>query len=474
MSSADVGADIAPTRTAACAWRRKQSVRDSCCLLGTEFSFSAMSRLCSTSLLLLCLLATCHSSVGGSVPDSQREMVTWLLRTMARSVTLNDLNPNPSVHIALRLARDHHLETEKVLLQELKESAVRKELVGEDFSSGLVALYALAVSASCNDPAQVTANGNTVNLVEILQEKLTKEIKHIEATTFPLSNYYQVSLDVLTLCVMNSPISQSKVQALTDAVSKDKFTHGSNFSVDTGAVAALALRCVKDTGNNMKTTDLENALVKVITQILAHVKSDGTIGNLYSTGLAIQALSLNSDLTPEGSWNQRKSLEKLLSEIPKGSFSNPQAASQIVPSLEGRTYLDVTRLNCSADQDNLTLPETSSSSPPVAKGVPITVEYNIEDSLHHTFSDAVNVTVPRGSPLIQVLEAAQHLYPVRFSFGVTMTQWGPSLTSIRGLSDSTEDRTYWQLLNGSKPLDQGIGDYRPVNGERIFAKLSHY
>ncbi|XP_041032635.1 cobalamin binding intrinsic factor-like [Carcharodon carcharias] len=415
---------------------------------------------------------------------------------MAQSVTRDNLNPNPSVHIALRLARDHNMEMEKVLLQELKEGAVRKVLAGEDFSSGLVALYTLAVSASCNDPTQVTANGNTINLIEILQEKLTNEIKHIEATTFPLSSYYEVSLDVLTLCVMNSPISQCKIQVLIDAVLKDKFIYGLDFSVDTGAVAALALRCVKDTGNNMKTTDLENALLKVLTQILHHVKSDGTIGNRYSTGLAIQlvtrakrvgrvhvlinssstgkALSVNSDLTPTGSWNQSKSLEKLLSEIHKGSFSNPAAASQIVPSLEGRTYLDVTRLNCSADQDNLTLPGTSTSSPPVTKGVPITVEYNIADTLMHTFSDAVNMTVPKGSPLIQVLEAAQHLYPVRFSFSVTMTKWGPSLTRIRGLSASREDRTYWKLLNGSKPLDQGIGDYRPVNGERIFAKLSHY
>ncbi|XP_038668971.1 cobalamin binding intrinsic factor-like [Scyliorhinus canicula] len=190
--------------------------------------------------------------------------------------------------------------------------------------------------------------------------------------------------------------------------------------------------------------------------------------------LLSQALAVNVDFIPEGSWNRSRTLEKLLSEIAKGSFSNPQAASQIAPSLEGWTYLDVNQLNCSADQDNLTLPETSTTLEPVTSAVPIKVEYNIEDGVNHAFSDAVNVTVPRGSRLIQVLEEAQRLYPVRFSFTVTMTLWGPSLTMVRGLSSSSQDRTYWQLLNGSRPLDQGIGDYRPQNGEHIFARLTHY
>ncbi|XP_072326197.1 transcobalamin-1-like [Scyliorhinus torazame] len=372
-----------------------------------------MSRLCSLLLLLICWLTSCHPAVGDSTPKSQRETVTSLLRTLLRSVKVGDFNPNPNVHIALRLARDHNLETEELLLMQLKEASVRKVLNSENFSSGLVALYTLAVKASCNDPINVTANGTTIDLIGILQEKLTQEIKHIEATGFPLSNYYQVSLDMLALCVMNSHVSPCSVRILTRAVDEEQFTHGSEFSVDTGSVAALALRCVKQAGTIQNTVNIEDALRKVLTQILEHVKDDGLIGNLYSTGEAMQV-------------------------------------------------------------DNLTLPETSTTLAPVTSAVPIRVEYNIEDGVNHTFSDAVNVTVPRGSRLIQVLEETQRLYPVRFSFDVTMTLWGPSLTIVRGLSSSNQDRTYWQLLNGSRPLDQGIGDYRPQNGEHIFARLTHY
>ncbi|XP_048476509.1 transcobalamin-1-like [Rhincodon typus] len=171
------------------------------------------------------------SFVHGYLPDSERGIVNSLLRLMLQSVYSSEGVPNPSVHIALRLARDHHLPTEELLLQQLKMTAVEKVKHGDEFSSGLVALYTLAIAASCNDPTDVCYKEDRIDLIEILQEKLTKEIEHITNTTFPLTNYYQVSLDVLTLCVMNKQISQGSIQALADAVLNDKFTHGSEFSV---------------------------------------------------------------------------------------------------------------------------------------------------------------------------------------------------------------------------------------------------
>ncbi|XP_078092376.1 transcobalamin-1-like [Mustelus asterias] len=432
-----------------------------------------MSRLYSLSLLLFSLLAAWQPAVGGSVPESQRETVTSLLQSMLRSVQDCDTLPNPNVLIALRLARDHSLDTEQLLLQQLKEAAVQKVLNGENFSSGLVALYIMALIASCSDPTHVTVDGDTIDLTAILEEKLTLEIKNIRTKKRPLSNYYQVSLDVLALCVTNRYIKPCTVKVLTDAVEDNQLKLGTEFSVDTGAMAAVALGCVRQAGGVPNNVHVEVALRKVVTQVLDHVKSDGLIGNLYSTGEAIQALTVNSDLVPAGSWNQSRTLEKLLSEVRKGSYSNPQAAAQVIPSLEGRTYLEVNRLNCSAAQNNLTLPETTTSAP-VPKGKPIRVEYNIENGLNHTFIDGINVTVPQGSALIKVLEAAQELDPVRFSFTTTESLWGLSLSSVRGLNASSAEKTYWQLLNGTKPLDQGIGSYIPTNGERVVVKLSRY
>ncbi|XP_067837761.1 cobalamin binding intrinsic factor-like isoform X2 [Heptranchias perlo] len=426
------------------------------------------------TLLLVAFLMLCHPSAGCSVPESQRDTVIFLLRSMLRSLGEDVLNPNPSVMIALRLAREHNLNKEAELLRELKEAAIRKVQNDEDFSSGLVALYTLALTASCSDPCNVTSNGFTVNLLHLLEEKLSKEIKNFEDKLFPLTNYYQVSLDVLALCVKKRQIPHRSVLTLTDAVMNDTLSHGTGFSVDTGAVAALALRCLIEADYSLIAARIESALQKVIGQIIDNVKGDGIIGNLYSTGLAIQALSTNINLVSLESWNCSKSLQKLLTEIKKGSFGNAQAASQISPSLDGRTYLDVGKLNCAADVDNLTLPELSTSSPPVTERVPIRVQYNITDGLHHTFSYAVNVTVPRGSPLLEVLQEARRADPERFSFKLKMTFWGPSVTSIGGLESDSYNRTYWQFLNGTKLLDQGIGSYQPSNGERILANFTTY
>ncbi|XP_043540762.1 transcobalamin-1-like [Chiloscyllium plagiosum] len=102
---------------------------------------------------------------------------------------------------------------------------------GDNFSSGLVALYSLAIAASCNNPANVSYKEDRIDLIEILQEKLTEEIKHIVNTSFPLTNYYQVSLDVLTLCVLERELPQDSVQTLSDAAMKNKFKYGKEFSV---------------------------------------------------------------------------------------------------------------------------------------------------------------------------------------------------------------------------------------------------
>ncbi|XP_062895851.1 cobalamin binding intrinsic factor-like, partial [Mobula hypostoma] len=245
--------------------------------------------------------------------------------------------------------------------------------------------------------------------------------------------------------------------------------------VDTGAVATLALWCVRDRNRALSVSAVARSLRILVDRLLSEVRPDGLIGNVYSTGLAVQALSLIQDLIPAGSWNCSRSLERLLLSAKDGSLKNPQAASQVTPSLEGRTYLDVGAIDCREDQSNLTLPDTTTPAAPVTSGQPdIRVCYNVTDGLGGTFSDRVLVRVPSGSILLRVMEAARDLFPQRFSFQYKMTLWGPSLYSVRGLEASSEDRTYWSLRSGSRPLEQGIGDYVPSDGETIVVILSRY
>lgn len=63
----------------------------------------------------------------------------------------------------------------------------------------------------------------------------------------------------------------------------------SSLCLDTYAMAGMALQCVKDAGSHVHGADeLQTALSKIKQKILAAQRTDGHIGNEFSTGLAVQ------------------------------------------------------------------------------------------------------------------------------------------------------------------------------------------
>ncbi|TFJ99602.1 low density lipoprotein receptor adapter protein 1-like [Platysternon megacephalum] len=256
--------------------------------------------------------------------------------------------PNPSILLALRLAQDHNKRIEEDMLNKLSQDAVQRAVAS--FSSGQVALNILAQQASCSDPRRVSANGSTINLVHLLEQKFQAELQNIAIHGNPLTNFYQLSLDVLALCQLNGHLSPANASALLSPDHK-KYYLGSQFSVDTAAVAVLAQICLQTRGRPLPRKvhkKIRQNVQWLVDTILAE-RRDGVIGNIYSTGLAMQALSVSSSYLKPGVWSCLQTLHRVLDEIPQGTFKNPMAASQILPSLENRTYLDVSRLNCSMD-----------------------------------------------------------------------------------------------------------------------------
>lgn len=60
-------------------------------------------------------------------------------------------------------------------------------------------------------------------------------------------------------------------------------------SPDTYAMAGMALQCVKDSGSHVQNAvELDTALGKIKQKLLASRRTDGHIGNEFSTGLAVQ------------------------------------------------------------------------------------------------------------------------------------------------------------------------------------------
>ncbi|KAM6465963.1 transcobalamin-1-like isoform 4-T4 [Liasis olivaceus] len=310
-----------------------------------------------------------------------------------------------------------------------------------EMSSGKVALYVLALRSACQNPTDVSTPEKDVKLVQVLEKKTKEEIKHIDVTGTPKTTYYQLALDTLALCVEKSPELETAASALADAALDNRFQFQGHFSVDTGAVASLGLFCVHErrvsSQQSKLTGTIRNALALIAKQILNEQQNNGILGNIYSTGLAMQALSVTSEFYSPTAWNCEKTLEEVLHQVTAGAFSRPAAASQILPSLVGKTYLDVRGLTCTSEN--------------------VTVHYKVSNELiGRHFKLSITVKVPKGSVLLAALEAAQQANPSEFSFQTEETSWGPMVTSINGLQASTNERSYWQFLSGKTPLEQGI------------------
>ncbi|XP_030774780.1 transcobalamin-1 isoform X2 [Rhinopithecus roxellana] len=316
-----------------------------------------------------------------------------------------------------------------------------------------------------------------------LKQKLIQQIEYIVKRRQahngnPLTNYYQLSLDVLALCLFNGNYSTTKVVNYFTPENKNYY-FGSQFSVDTGAMAVLALTCVKRSliNGQVKTdeSNLKNISIYIkslVEKILSEKKENGLIGNTFSTGEAMQALFVSSDYYHENDWNCQQTLNTVLTEISQGAFSTPNVAAQVLPALMGKTFLDVNKdSSCVSAAGNFSI----STQEPITVTTPgsqssISVNYSVR--INETYF--ANVTVPNGSVFLDVMKKAQEMNDTIFGFTMEESSWGPYITSVQGLWASNNDRTYWELLSGGKPLSQGVGSYVVHDGENLEVRWSKY
>lgn len=375
---------------------------------------------------------------------------------MENSVT-SSAHPNPSILIAMNLAGAYDMEAQKLLTDKLMASD------SADLTIGQLALTIMALNSSCRDPG---------NKVSVLQRQM--ESWPPSGPSAPASNFYGPSLAVLALC------QENPTRALPIAARFAKILRfgSSPFNTDTGAMATLALTCMynkipegSDEGFKILFSEV---LQEVVKNVSMRIKDNGIIGDIYSTGLAMQALSVTPK-QPNKEWKCQKTMDTILQEIEQGKFHNPMSIAQILPSLKGKTYLDVPHVSCSPGvQVQPTLPTQPSPVPTTASN--ITIIYTINNQLRGVgllFNETMDISVKSGSVLLVVLEEAQRRNPT-FKFETTMTSWGLVVSSINDITESVHERTYWQFLSGKTPLNEGVADYKPADHEHITANFTKY
>ncbi|XP_057581827.1 cobalamin binding intrinsic factor-like [Hippopotamus amphibius kiboko] len=391
-----------------------------------------------------------------SVPSAEQPLVNDIQVLMESSVD-NTTFPNPSVLLAMNLAGAYSLEAQKLLTYKLMASDTA------DLTIGQLALTTMALTSSCRDP------GNKVSSLQTQMENWAPSSLDAHASSF-----YGPSVAILALC-QNNPETTLPIAA---RFAKTLLANSSPFNMDTGAMATLALTCMYNKipiGSEEGYRALFSQVLKnIVENISTRIQDDGIIGDIYSTGLAMQALSVIPE-QPNKEWNCQQTMDTVLDDIKEGIFHNPMSIAQILPSLKGKTYLDVPHVSCTPDHEVQPTPSNYPSPVPTSTSN-ITVIYTINNQLRGVellFNKTINVSVRRGSVLLIVLEEAQRKNPT-FKFETTMTSWGLMISSINNLTENVNDKTYWQLLSGKTPLNEGAADYIPFNHEHITANFTQY
>ncbi|XP_059260766.1 transcobalamin-1 isoform X1 [Mustela nigripes] len=369
---------------------------------------------------------------------------------------------------SLNQSQDQHLTEQFILTVNSTEPSL---------TSGQLALAILALGA-CKAPDGMSINYS--ELVKRLGNKYKEEIRNMEDHNGnPLTNYYQLSLDILALCLFNGNYSITEVAKFLNPENKNYYFHG-QFSVDTGAMAVLALTCVKNKTRRQKQIDkkdienINNYTESLINKILSQKTENGLLGNIYSTGEAMQALFVSSNYYNKNQWVCEKTRDTVLTEISRGAFRMPTAAAQILPALKGKTYLDVNKdSSCvySSDSFHPSTQEPIVSVTPAVSPSQIQVNYSVVIDKR---KDRIVVSVTDGSVFLNVMEQAQKENPTLFRFKTKETAWGPYIISVRGIKASTNDRTYWELRSNGEHLNQGAGSYVVHAGDDLEVRWSTY
>ncbi|XP_016420936.1 transcobalamin-2-like [Sinocyclocheilus rhinocerous] len=425
-----------------------------------------MITLVIVSALLLALAA------GKPCASDHEALLLSLNKQLLRSVDTQDTLPNPSVHIALRLSTYHNLAKESEYLNRLKaefHDDIEKSLRNNELVVGRLALYILALKSSCHDLESVRLTHNKIkeSLLIHLKKEMEEEKQNIAFGHRPKTNYYQYSLGILALCVSGVRVSTHVSQKLIHAVEHRQIKHGESLCVDSHAMAGMALQCLKDEGTAVKNTaELDRALATIKQRLLDSKRTDGHMGNEFSTGLAVQALmAMGSQMEECGS-----AMEALRADVMKGTYHNPMAVSQVLPALHQRTYLQLKSQECCNEDDTLTIDADSASEVLPSHGQ---VSLQVEVIKSNGASSVFSIHVPTGSSLFEALNLLQDKQ-TGFTFSTEDSLWGPFLSVVNEEQARQTDRRYWHISSDGNSLKQGIKDYKIDSAQNITIKNTGY
>ncbi|XP_031635116.1 uncharacterized protein CG3556 [Contarinia nasturtii] len=316
-----------------------------------------------------------------------------------------------------------------------------------NFDVAELALFTLALGALCKDPKHFM---NQHDLLTMLQHHESNDDQIFALSTF-------------AVCSLGEHVRKRQIRQLIDIALEN------NQSIETTAFAILALRCVMNDHHNRH---LEHFLRKSSLRLALMQTTQGNVGTLRSTALAMQALQ-DLNVIPSAAWSRAAASKWILdrqhedgswSEFPLSDGQDANMGigltAHIILALGRKGLSAVRMLEC-----NNILSDTSGfhhevTEQKLASPVPLTPssasvpEINIQTvSFTYTiwFSlkppvDTVSLamTSPRNTTFYQAMVQAMDIDP-RFAFESHEWPNGHYIRSIGGHSEDLGRFNYWLL-----------------------------
>ncbi|KAK3091370.1 hypothetical protein FSP39_019327, partial [Pinctada imbricata] len=190
------------------------------------------------------------------------------------------------------------------------------------WAHGKLAQYMVGLTSACQD----TQSFYGFDVASIVRQQFNTFKSFFQNQKFALSWV------VLALCNANLTEETAAMDILI--ANPGVYT----FGIDEASMTVMALSCVDNTSYSAAQRAAEDF-------ILNGMKPDGSFGNEYTTGLAIQALTRYSGARNDIDGMIQKAQDWLARNV-IGKFANVAMANQVLPALARRSYVDIKDLKC--------------------------------------------------------------------------------------------------------------------------------
>ncbi|GFY52102.1 gastric intrinsic factor [Trichonephila inaurata madagascariensis] len=373
------------------------------------------------------------------IASARAKLISWFRQMRKSGSTVDKWGSQlPRVAVALHLANESFFSPENTTGQEMSYELTIQLLHhlsrDKNMSSQELALYIHAMLAACIDPRDFYG----LNLVQELRKRTEANANY--------TNPFQI----LVLCNAGDKMTTRDVEEVIAAYDSQHRP----FWTDTQALASLALACLSTKSNIM--TD-EKILKDMLQELKKHQFTNGTVDNLKTTALVLQALLIHDSFDKD--FDVKSALQSILQSV-SGNVTLLNAYYAL-PVLTGNSLLNVGSSHCTAT------PETEAEALEKAlnvNGETISVQLCVWFGEKIELARTWRLKMHPNNSIYDVIETVAKI-DNRQKVEYNVVEGKPFVTSLGGIEDDPEKGTFWfvHLRNLNSDNEPELIEQSPVD-----------